>query len=172
MNPVRPSFRTVCLAIADGDAALAARTAEAFGQRLWNMRKSYSTPLLSIQALGERLTDGNPGLTVVADVSDNAGGGAASDSTYVLLAILEAGFDKVLLGFHWDPVAARLCAEAGEGETVQLRVGGKTGPLSGPPLDVTVRVRKVLESGEVSFGQGRQPMGLSVLASTAGVDLY
>jgi len=166
-----PGVGAKMLAIADGDAALAARTAEAFGRRLWEMRNSYSTPLLSVQALGERLADGDPGLTVVADVSDNAGGGAASDSTYVLEAMLESGFDKVLLGFHWDPVAARLCAEAGEGGTVQLRIGGKTGPLSGPSLDIAVRVKKVLESGTVSFGRGRQPMGLSVLASTAGVDI-
>jgi microcystin degradation protein MlrC len=166
-----PEVGAKMLAITDSDPALAARTAEEFGERIWGMRDTYATPLLDIDRLIDRLHDGTPGVTVVADVSDNAGGGAASDSTYVLRALLDARLNRILLGLLWDPVAARLCAEAGEGETLALRVGGKTGPLSGKPLDLTVTVKKVLDEATISFGQGRQPMGLSVLVSAGGVDL-
>jgi microcystin degradation protein MlrC len=69
----------------------------------------------------------------MADVADNAGGGAPSDSTFVLARALERGDQKLLVAYFWDPVAVRIAVEAGEGQNILIRVGGKTGPSSGCP---------------------------------------
>jgi microcystin degradation protein MlrC len=127
--------------------------------------------MLSVAETVAALADGTPGLTVVADVSDNAGGGAASDSTWILAALLEAGVEGVTLGAFWDPVAVRLCAEAGEGSRLALRVGGKVGPMSGPPVDLEATVRRVVEDASQQFGGGRQPMGTAVLVEAGGLQL-
>ena len=93
------------LAIADGDSALAARTAEEFGKRFWVMREEallHATPL--DEALDAALaTPGGP--IVLADVADNAGGGAPGDSTYVLRALLERGIENAVTGTYYDPMA-------------------------------------------------------------------
>src|SRR5262249_59182938 len=70
---------------------------------------------------------------VLADTADNAGGGAPSDSTFVLQAVLERGLRDVAIGPLWDPIAVGVAMDAGEGATLDLRIGGKMGATSGPP---------------------------------------
>ena len=71
------------------------------------------------------------GLLVLADVADNAGGGAPSDSTFLLQALLQRGLGNVVSGYYWDPIAVRFCEEAGEGVRLTLRIGGKCGKTAG-----------------------------------------
>jgi microcystin degradation protein MlrC len=80
------------------------------------------------------------GPVVVADMTDNAGGGAASDSTFALRELLERNADDVAVAMIWDPVAVDQAVAAGVGATLTLRLGGKLGPASGDPLDLTVTV--------------------------------
>jgi microcystin degradation protein MlrC len=110
---------------------------------------------------------------VLADVADNAGGGAPSDNTTMLAAILAKGMTDVALGPLWDPVAASICAEAGVGAKIAIRLGGKSGPTSGEPLDVEVTVRAIAERHhQTSLGGARQRMGLSAWIEIGnGVDV-
>ena len=66
------------------------------------------------------------GPIVVADPSDNAGGGAASDNTNIIRRLLERGLSDAAVGPVWDPVAVQFCHAAGVGATLPLRFGGKT----------------------------------------------
>ena len=77
---------------------------------------------------------------VVADACDNAGGGAGSDSTFILDAVLTRGLQGFAFGLLWDPVAVQFAQMAGEGGALRLRLGGKTGPEAGRPLDVKAKV--------------------------------
>ena len=43
---------------------------------------------------------------VLADVTDNAGGGAPNDSTFILRRLLERNIDNAAVGCIWDPVAS------------------------------------------------------------------
>jgi len=72
----------------------------------------------------------------------------------------------------WDPVAAHIAFEAGEGARLPLRIGGKIGPLSGDPVDTTCTVRKV-QHDLVMTGLAGTPvaMGDSVLVETAGIEI-
>jgi len=80
---------------------------------------------------------------VIADTADNPGGGAGSDSTFILDAILKRGLRGVALGMIWDPVAATFARDAGVGATICVRLGGKTGTRAGRPLDVVATVLAV-----------------------------
>src|SRR3546814_7071886 len=76
------------------------------------------------------------GPIVLADVGDNAGGGAMSDSNFVLQGMLDAGIGNAAIGCYWDLGAIALCKSAGVGATLDLRIGGKCGPLTGKPIDL------------------------------------
>jgi len=157
------------LVIADGEPAKAAALARQLAGELWRMREAIAAPRLGIdEALDRALVV--DGTVVLADVADNAGGGAPSDATFLLRRILERGIGGVLNGLYWDPVAVRFCQEAGEGATLPLRIGGKCGPISGDPLDLTVTVRRIVLDGKQSFGPSENRVGDIVWVS-AGHDV-
>jgi microcystin degradation protein MlrC len=58
---------------------------------------------------------------VIADTADNPGGGATSDSTFVLRAMVERGIADVAFGGVWDLGAVQLCRDAGVGASFELR---------------------------------------------------
>jgi microcystin degradation protein MlrC len=164
------------LVVADGDAELAARTAESLGAEAWALREAIASRRLPTDAALDAALDpalardGRP--VVLADVADNAGGGAASDSTFLVRRILERGITDVASGLYWDPVAVRFCIEAGEGATLPLRIGGKAGPSSGDPLDLRVTVRRIVRDARQTFGPSTSRTGdLVWVAADGGLDL-
>ncbi|MEK2603487.1 M81 family metallopeptidase [Burkholderia arboris] len=109
---------------------------------------------------------------VIADTADNPGGGAGSDSTFILEAILERGLRNVAIGMIWDPVAAVFARDAGVGATIALRLGGKSGPRAGRPLDVVARVLAVdagLAQRDETFKFPGPGLGLSAVLDIDGV---
>ena len=58
------------------------------------------------------------GYDIIADGSDNPGGGAAVDSTFVLRALLERGISGAALGMIWDPESVARATAAGVGVLV------------------------------------------------------
>lgn len=159
------------LVVSDDDPTGAAQVAQDFAARIWSLRDATSQTMLSTdQALD--LIEAGPHPVVLADVADNAGGGAPSDSTFVLSALLAGGYQGVLSGYYWDPVAVRFCEEAGEGGTLDLRIGGKCGPSSGDPVDLKVTVKRILPDATQTFGDATTPMGTAVwLTTRVGIDL-
>jgi microcystin degradation protein MlrC len=158
------------LVYADGDRAKAAALAETLGAEIWDMRhETHDLHLLSIDAVLERMAAAENGLLVVADTSDNAGGGASSDSTFVARAILERGLTDVGIAIVYDPQAVAFCHEVGVGAEIDLRIGGKLGPGSGAPLDVHATVRGLARSAyQVAFS-AQAAMGDAAWIEVAGV---
>lgn len=168
-----PDVGAKTLVIADGDADRAADLAARLAQEIWDMREANEASLLSVDEAIERILTAPPGRPLVlADVSDNAGGGAPSDNTVVLRHLLDSGVEGVALGCIWDPMVVSACLEAGAGETLTLRVGGKCGLTSSDPLDVTGVVRGVTdELLQVGLGGGRSSLGAAAWLEVEGVDV-
>jgi microcystin degradation protein MlrC len=149
-------------------AALARRLAD----ELIGLRDALTVPYPGIdESLDEALAfDGGP--VVLADGADNPGGGAAGDSSFILNRLLERGIGNACLGPLWDPIAARVAFEAGIGARLNLRVGGKIGPLSGEPLDLPVTV-KALCSDMFMTGLSNTPTALGdcALVEAGGVQI-
>ncbi len=166
-----PDVGAKMLVVADGDENLAVATARELGQELWDMREAATARLDSIDA-GLDAIAAESGLLVLADASDNAGGGAPSDSTFVLRRVLERGITDVAIGCFWDPQAVAFCVEAGEGATFLLRIGGKCGPASGLPMDLMITVRRVVDDhSQAGLSGGRSNLGCSAWVSADGIDL-
>ena len=160
------------LVITDNDPAKASALAEKLGREIFALRHQTVTPHLSVdQALDRALAvDGGP--VVLADVADNAGGGAPSDSTFILKRAVERGIRSVAIGSFWDPLAVRICKEAGVGASFDLRIGGKCGKASGDPVDLRVTVRAVTDKLTQTGNNGGQiAMGEAVWIEGAGIDM-
>ena len=160
---------TKMLVVTDGKPELGARLAAEFGERLFAMRGRAQKQPLSIADALDHAGRANGAPVVIADTADNAGGGAPSDSTFVLQAALERGLQDVAIGPLWDPIAAGAAMDAGEGATLDLRIGGKMGPTSGQPLDLRVKVGRTCRNAMQSYGPSHEPLGDCVGVSVNGV---
>ncbi len=160
------------LVVADGDADKAAVLAAGLGARLWAMREETRPTAVGIDAAIDRALAADGGPVVLADVSDNAGGGAPSDSTFILERLIARGVGDAASGLYWDPVAVRFCMEAGEGASLRLRIGGKCGPDSGDPVDLAVTVERIVTGAAQTFGAARNRIGDAVwVRAEGGLDL-
>lgn len=153
---------TRMLAITDGDPEGAAAVAREFGRKLWGLRDQLLAGWPDINGALDRVESGTAFPFVLADFADNAGAGAPSDATFVLREVLARGMKNVVLGLFWDPVVVRMCREVGEGATLDVRLGGKVGPMSGDPVDLTVTVRAVRDNMTQKMGETSMVMGNAV----------
>lgn len=135
-----PGMGSKVLVYTDNDAARAERLAKSLGDELIGLRDALQAVYHPIeQALA--MADGQGAYpAVLADSADNAGGGASSDSTFVLRHFLDHGIRDAAIGPIWDPVAVDLCMNAGEGAVLDVRVGGKVSVASGDPVDLRCKV--------------------------------
>ncbi|WP_305987298.1 M81 family metallopeptidase [Roseibium sp. MMSF_3544] len=163
---------TRTLVIADDDAELAQKTAEMLGQEFFELRYEVTNDFSTLEnALDEAAAFLN-GPVVLADMGDNSGGGAPGDSTFVLHALLRQRLTHVATGIYWDPVAVRICQDAGTGATLRLRLGGKIGPDSGDPIDLSVKVMNITSGLGQHLGKGLEPLGTVVwLRASDEVDI-
>lgn len=161
-------------AVTDGDADLAARMARELGEKLFTERHAIFQPVHDIPAALDMAAAAPKGPLVLADMSDNAGGGGPSDATFLLRAMLERGLTSIASGIYYDPMALRVLQDAGEGATLPIRLGGKFGPMSGDPLDLVVSVRKLASGLTQRFGSLPVALGQMAwvtLASDDSIDL-
>lgn len=173
-----PGLGARALVVADGDQQLAADLAETLGREFAAIRKEVTLVPLDLEegldhALGLPETGGP---VVMADMSDNAGGGAPGDATFVLRALLDRGVTNAGLAPMCDPAAVRLAFAAEEGSELNVRLGGKLGPASGDPLDLTVTVKGLVRGLVQRWPQGEAgfadvPCGDSALLGCEGVDI-
>ncbi len=164
-----PDMGSKVLVYTDGDANQAQALASRLADELFGLREDLVAPYPDIDvALDAALAfDGGP--VVLADGADNAGGGAASDSTFVLRRLVERGIGNAALGPLWDPIAVRIATEAGVGASLPLRIGGKVGPMSGAPVDLVCTV-KALKADMMMSGLGtQQALGDCALVEAHGI---
>ena len=167
-----PEMGTKLLVYTDGDPAKAAALARQLADELIAMRDALTVRYPDIDtSLDEALAfDGGP--VVISDGADNPGGGAASDSTFILRRMVERGIRNAAIGPLWDPIAVRIAFEAGVGARLPMRIGGKIGPMSGDPMDLLCTV-KALHADMVMTGLANAPMPLGdcALLEAEGIEM-
>lgn len=166
-----PDLSSRLLVYTDDDKAHGDALAASLGEKLVAMRGRTAAPLLGIDAAIDQAMAGADSPVVVADPTDNAGGGAPSDNTAILARLLEKGCTNVAVGPIWDPGAVRLCVDSGLGATIALRFGGKVAATSGTPIDAVVSVTGIERDAWQMFGSSRVSMGESVAIRVEGVDV-
>ena len=84
-----------------------------------------------------------PGPVIIADVQDNPGAGAGSDSTGLLRALVEGGAERAVLGLLADPEMARRARAAGPGADIAGPLGGRSGVPGDQPFEGRFRVERI-----------------------------
>jgi microcystin degradation protein MlrC len=166
-----PELSGRVLVVADGDKAKADALATRLGQELVSMRGKTMPEFHDIKGGVAAALAFNAAPVVMAEPSDNAGGGAPSDNTSILRELVARGADNAALGPIWDPIAVRLCFDAGMGATFPLRIGGKIGPASGQPFDADATVIGLAHDCWQSFGPTKVPLGDCAAVRVGGVEV-
>ncbi len=158
-----PEMSSRIIAVTDNDKPKAEKLAKELGMEFWGMRDKTQPPYVSLDTAMARASSHNlPKPMVLADVSDNAGGGAASDSTFILRELLDRKIKDAAIAMFWDPGVVKLAFEVGEGAEFDLRLGGKLGPQSGAPIDCRAKVIGLARDVFITFGgqrKGSNPIG-------------
>jgi len=166
-----PEYGTRVLVITDDAKPKGDALARELGEDVRAKRGTWYPPYLSIDEAIDAAYAEPKGPVVVADSSDNAGGGAASDNTNIIRRLLERGVQDAAVGPVWDPVAVQFCHTAGVGATIPLRFGGKTAPTSGMPIDGDVTIIGLAKNGQQTFGKAMVPFGDAAGVRIGGVDV-
>jgi microcystin degradation protein MlrC len=132
--------------------------AEEFMDHAWETREFTTVRMLSVAEAVARAREGKPGdePLVVADFTDNPGGGGYGDATGFLKGLVEAGVERVAFHAICDPEAVMAGMRAGVGMQTTIALGGKTEPaLGGGPLTLTGEVTHLSNGKFIAYG----PMG-------------
>jgi microcystin degradation protein MlrC len=142
----------------DGNNLQGQKIAEEFMDYAWATRDFTTVKLLPVAeavALARQGKSGEKPL-VVADYTDNPGGGGYGDATAFLKGLVEAGVDSVAFHAICDPEAVEQGMRAGIGAKITLALGGKTDPaMGGPPLALFGEVVCLTNGKFIAYG----PMG-------------
>lgn len=156
-----PDAGACAIVVTDADEELAKVLANRIRDDFYAMREAVAPPLLSMDAALTSALQMRAGPVTIADTADNTGGGAPGDSTFFLQALIERQIGASALGPLYDPGAVAICHDAGAGAHLRLRIGGKLGVESGPPIDVACQVIAVAERVIQKLNGGPSNLGRS-----------
>jgi microcystin degradation protein MlrC len=149
---------------------LAEELAQTLHDMVWSLRRDFLVNPTPIREALRYVKTATKTPIVLADIGDNPGGGAPEDGTYVLEAILEEGLAGGVLAVMWDPDVVTKALDAGEGQALDITLGGHTDALHGAPLRVRARVKGLSDGTFTNAG----PMGTgaeSDMGPTALLDI-
>jgi microcystin degradation protein MlrC len=126
----------------------------------WERREEYvfhAPPLALSVAKAKALGLANPGAPVLLiDHCDNCGSGGAQDVMAVVAEILEQELDDVAIAPIRDAAAVAIMVDAGVGQKVRLKLGGRTDMpsigLAGAPLEIEGMVHAITDGEFVVTG--------------------
>jgi len=150
-----PHVGAKVLVVTDNSPALASQVAQELGLRVYGLRHEigFESLALPMEVALARATGSRKLPVVVADQSDNTGGGAPGDATYALQWLLDHPPVEAALAIFYDPEVVKIARKAGVGATLPIRLGGKMGPFSGSPVDIEVTVLATLDNYMHAFPQ-------------------
>ncbi|CDX24837.1 conserved hypothetical protein [Mesorhizobium plurifarium] len=166
---------------ADGDTMQAQRIAEEFMDYAWETREFRSLPQdSSIDEAMQRAKAGEASAEkplVLADNSDNPGGGAYGDSTNLLRAMIAADLQNAAFHAIFDPAAVQAGIAIGVGNKGRILLGGKHAPeMGGGPLEVEAQVVSITDGrfrcyGPAFGGGAWRSFGPSLMLRVGGIEI-
>ena len=158
IRDVGPSVTVTVDAARPGAVARGQAVAEECVDYCWETRDYESFKLLSVAEAVAKAKAGKPGdkPLVVADYTDNPGGGGYGDATAFLKGLVEGGVEPVAFHAICDPEAVAQGMRAGIGMQTTIPIGGKTDSrMGGGPLQLTGEVTHLSNGKFIAYG----PMG-------------
>jgi len=158
------------MVIADGDKELAQRKADELSQFCWDLRLDFLARVVPMDRALDLALAEPEGPVVLTDQADNPGGGPSQDGTLALKAMLDRGVTNACVVVLRDAEAVGKAMEAGIGNTVTMKIGGKTDPWVGDPLKVTGLVKTITDGKYMSRGT-ESSMGNTAVLNVKGIDI-
>jgi len=143
--------------VTDGDRELADRKAGEFGDYVFSRRAEFDVELTPVSEAIRIAREEADGPVILADGSDNPGGGAPCDGTVILRELIDSEMTDAVLGILYDPETVAQAHDAGVGETIEAAIGGRTDDEHGVPISAPAYVR-VLGDGRFTY-QGPMARG-------------
>jgi len=150
-----PVIATSVLVTTDDDPHLAERVANDVVKLVLDTLEEFRQALPGADEAMAKALRATALPVIVAEVSDNPGGGAPGSGTHLLRELLAADALDTCFGFVWDPATAAQAHEARAGATIAVRLGGFSDDLHGPPIEADAYV-KVISDGRFTL---TNPMG-------------
>jgi microcystin degradation protein MlrC len=123
-----------------GAEEAARQAAEALIAEMWARRNEFSSSYRSIDEAVAAARRGGDRPLVLAEGTDNPGGGGYNDAPNLLRALIEAGIRNVAVGTIYDPGTVRQALKAGVGARIEVALGGHTDPSLGAPVRARAEV--------------------------------
>ena len=148
----------------------------------WETRREYAERLSDFLTLEEATAmakaageDASLPPVLFADIADNAGGGARSNTTFVLKAFVDAGVRGAIIALFFDACAVEACAAAGVGAEVTLTLNEREDDPMSHKLEVTGTVAALSDgkfNGATGMTKGKAcDVGASAALAIGGVTL-
>ncbi len=159
------------LTVTDGDQALADEVADTLAAEIVKRKETLHDDYLTLDQALDMAMEPADAPVVIADTSDNPGGGGIGNTTHILRRVLERKLTGCAFAVIVDPKSVEICEEAGVGATVHLRLGGWSDPTySGGPVEVTAYVKMITDGTYVNKGKMAQGAKMK-MGKTAVLDI-
>lgn len=162
--------------VTDGNPDLADTLAEEMAEHVWALRDAFQDREAVSVDEAVRMADAEPnGVVVLSDTGDTVFGGSSGDSNVILESMLRLGIkSRALIPMISKSAVAEL-EQAGEGSEVTVKLGGCTASDFFTPLEVTGKVRKIVDGSQVVVKfyshQDRINMGRVVIFDVGSITL-
>lgn len=177
---------TKILVVTNNDKAAGNALARQLGKEVFALRENTAALDMSLTAAADRIERMTKAPVIMADSSDNPGGGAPGDSTFIMAELLRRNLNGWCIGPVCDPDAVSRAFAAGVGARLVLQIGGHYGAASGAPLNVEVTVAGLRRSATQTFVGTKTALGdsaavlvgnnaivlVSIRAQALGLDLF
>jgi microcystin degradation protein MlrC len=159
---------------ARADRALA--IANELSHEIWRRRDEETITYRSIDEVMRAVkSDPGGGPLVIADGTDNPGGGGYGDATNLLRALISGDAKATAVGHLYDPAAVQAAIKTGAGKTLRVRLGGHIDPAFGAPIETEAHVQSLSDGSFINDGpmaKGvRSEMGPTAVLRIGGVEV-
>ena len=170
-----PSLGYAVLTYTDGDQVAADAEAKRLGDAAWEGREVFAYHPTSIEDAVSRGRNASEGPVVIADMSDNPGGGSSNDGVEVLRELLKQNVTRAAVGTIYDPKVVQEAVGVGVGQTIKTSLGAKTDDMHGKPIEIEGRVRLIYNGrfqykGPMSRGAWGD-IGTAAVINVNGIDV-
>ena len=145
---------SVAVAHDPASAERARAIASELSREIWRRRNEETVVYRSIAEVmrAVKADPGTDGPLVIADGTDNPGGGGYGDATNMLRALIAGGVKSAAVGHIYDPECVQAAIRAGVGNPLHASLGGHVDRAFGAPIETEARVQSLSDGAFVNDG--------------------
>ena len=164
------------LAQTNDDPELAQRITDEIGAKIMEHFREFVKFTVPYELALQQAMEASEGPIVVADVSDNPGGGSPGDGTHLLRKMIEMKMKNAAFALFPDPETVEKAVCAGVGAKVNVSLGGKHRPeILGYPIKATGTVKTITDGTYVNKGPMKRSfvndIGRTVVIDFDGIEV-